>query len=266
LAKRQRIPLRHAGERNDPSVPDDRKDVFASGAYWREYYASVGHENREVGEFLLETARSLSASRLKILDAGCGPTLLYWAVFVPGDNEIHGFDISASNIRDNKRRMGDVRRGLFDPGLVEAAHYAIQSMSASTTPEHHLAAKAGQVASLRVADLSGRWPYGSEQFDLVQSCFALEALPDWASFDAALREVRRILRPGGRLALVNGSQGTGWICDNHLIPTLFITPEDQRKRIESSGLQVLSMREVESADTDWRTQGYSKILLTSATK
>ena len=41
----------------------------------------------------------------------------------------------------------------------------------------------------------------------------------------------------------------------HLIPTLFVTPEDQRKRIESSGLRVLSVREVESADTDWRTQG-----------
>jgi hypothetical protein len=52
----------------------------------------------------------------------------------------------------------------------------------------------------------------------------------------------------------------------HLIPTLFVTPEDQRKRIESSGLRVLSVREVESADTDWRTQGYSKILVTSATK
>ena len=152
------MPSRHAGERTDSShVPADRNDVFASGAYWREYYASLGHENREVGEFLLETARSLSAGRLKILDAGCGPTLLYWAVFVPGDNEIHGFDISASNIRDNKKRMDDVRRGLFDPGLVEAAHYAIQSMSANTTPEDHLVAKVGQVASLSVADLSGRW-------------------------------------------------------------------------------------------------------------
>ncbi len=247
-------------------VPDDRNDVFASGAYWREYYASLGHENREVGEFLLETARSFSAGRLKILDAGCGPTLLYWAVFVPGDNEIHGFDISASNIRDNRKRMDDVRRGLFDPGLVEAACYAIQSMSAGTTPENHLAAKAEQVASLSVADLSRRWPYASEKFDLVQSCFALEALPDWTSFDAALREVGRILRPGGRLALVNGSQGTGWICDKHMIPTLFITPEDLIRRIESSGMRVLSVCEVESADTDWRTQGYSKILLTSATK
>lgn len=248
-------------------VPVDRKDVFISGAYWREYYSSLGHENREVGEFLLEAARSLSTvGGLKILDAGCGPTLLYWAVFVPGDNEVHGFDINPSSIRDNKRRMDDVRRGLFDAGLLEAARHAIRAMSASTTPEDHLADKARQVATLSVSDLTRRWPYESAQFDLVQSCFALEGLPDWASFDAALGEVRRVLRPGGCLALVNGSQGTGWICDNHRFPTLFVTSDGMRRRIERSGLRVRSMREVESADTHWRMQGYSKVLVTSAIK
>jgi SAM-dependent methyltransferase len=187
-------------------VPGDRQDVFASGAYWREYYSSLGHENREVGEFLLEAATSLSTARLKILDAGCGPTLLYWAVFIPGDDEVHGFDINRSNLQDNQRQIDDVQRGLFDAGLVEAARHAIRAMCATTTPEHHLADKARQVATLSVADLSQLWPYESEQFDLVQSCFALEALPDWTSFDAALGEARRVLRPGGCLALVNGSQ------------------------------------------------------------
>jgi ubiquinone/menaquinone biosynthesis C-methylase UbiE len=247
-------------------VPRNRQDVFACGAYWREYYASLGHENREVGEFLLEAATSLSTAGLKILDAGCGPTLLYWAAFVPGDNEVYGFDINPSNIRDNKRRMDDVKRSLFDAGLVEAARHAIRVMSASTTPEDHLAEKGRQVVTLSVADLSRRWPYESEKFDLVQSCFALEGLPDWTSFEAALGEARRVLRSGGCLALVNSSQGTGWICDNHRFPTLFVTSDDMRKRIERSGLRVRSMREVESADTNWRMQGYSKVLLTSAIK
>ena len=247
-------------------VRGDPPDVFASGAYWREYYSSLGHENREVGEFLLEASRSLSTAGLKILDAGCGPTLLYWAVFVPGDNEVHGFDINPSNIDGNKRRIDEVRRGVFDAGLVEAAQHAIRAMCASTTPEDHLAEKARQVSTLSVADLCQQWPYESEQFDLVQSCFALESLPDWISFDVALGEARRVLRPGGCLALVNGAQGTGWICDNHLIPTLFVTPEDMRKRIERSGLRVRSIREVESTDTNWRTQGYSKVLLTMAIK
>ena len=160
-------------------VPSDRQDVFASGAYWREYYASLGHENREVGEFLLEAAWSLSTAGLKILDAGCGPTILYWTVFVPGDNEVHGFDINPSNIKSNRRRIDEVRRGVFDAGLIEAARHAVRAMSANTTPEDHLTDKARQVATLSVADLSRRWPYQSEQFDLVQSCFALEALADW---------------------------------------------------------------------------------------
>jgi ubiquinone/menaquinone biosynthesis C-methylase UbiE len=122
------------------------------------------------------------------------------------------------------------------------------------------------VATLSVADLGRRWPYQSEQFDLVQSCFALEALDDWTLLESALREAWRVLRPGGCLALVNGSQGTDWICDNQRIPTLFVTPENMSKRLERSRLRVRSMSEVESTDTDWRTQGYSKVLLTSAIK
>ena len=48
-------------------------DVFASGAYWREYYTSLGHENREVGEFLAEVTREISpaaASRSSMPAAG----------------------------------------------------------------------------------------------------------------------------------------------------------------------------------------------------
>ena len=36
------------------------EDVFATGAYWSEYYTSLGHENREVGEFLAQLTRALS--------------------------------------------------------------------------------------------------------------------------------------------------------------------------------------------------------------
>jgi SAM-dependent methyltransferase len=242
------------------------EDVFASGAYWREYYASLGHENQEVGEFLIEAAQSVSAPRLKILDAGCGPTLLYWAVFVPGNNQVHGFDISPANIKGSRACIEAARRGEFDPGLVEAAGHAVRAMGSSVTPESHLVAKAEQVASLGVADLSRRWPYQSEQFDFIQSCFAFENLPDWKSFDAALAEACRVLGPGGCLALAHSSNGTSWICDNRRFPTLFVTAEVIREKLERSGLQEISVREIESADAEWRTQGYSKLMLASARK
>jgi len=243
------------------------EDVFLSGAYLQEYYSSLGHENAEVGEFLLEAAKALSPSGgLKVLDAGCGPTILYWSAFLPGENEVHGFDINPVNISENKRRMAEVQCGVADEGLLEAAEHAIRCMGTRTSARFHLADRARQVASLRVADVTRTWPFENGQFDFVFSCFALEQLPDWKSFDTALSESARVLRPGGCFALVNGSQGTHWLCDKQRFATLFVVPGDLRARLERAGLRVQTMREIDSNDTDWREQGYNKVLLTSAAK
>ena len=248
-------------------APGDGTDVYTSGAYWREYYTELGHENREVGDFLLEVTRSISPARsLRILDAGCGPTLLYWALFAAGRNEVDGFDLNPASIEDNWRRIEDVRRGIFDPGLIQAARHAIGKISAKLTPQELIADKAQQVRALRVADLSAQWPYEADQYDLVQSCFAFESIPDWSLFDAALAQAQRVLRPGGRLALVNGSQGTGWICDSHHFPTLFVTEAEVAKRVARAGLRLQYSREVESTDPNWRTQGYDKVLLSCSMK
>lgn len=250
-----------------PPVPGEPEDVYVSGAYWREYYTALGHENREVGDFLLEATGSLPAEAgNRILDAGCGPTLLYWAVFAVGRNEIHGFDINPASIRDNERRIGEALRGVVDSGLLVAAEHAIQVLASDVTPEQLVADKASQVKGLQVADLSEPWPYETGAFDLVLSCFAMEALPDWVAFDKALAEAARVLRTGGILALVNGSQGEGWICGDQEFRTLFVTERDLRIRLERSGLGVRAMREVASTDPEWRNQGYSRVLLTRATK
>jgi SAM-dependent methyltransferase len=249
------------------STGTDTQDVFASGAYWKEYYSSLGHENREVGEFLSEATMSLTEPRrLKILDAGCGPTLLYWAVFAAGSNEVHGFDISPINVQRSRACVDAALDGKFENGLLEAAAHAVQALRLAVTSEHHLVAKARQVATITVADLSRRWPYETGHFDMVQSCFAFENLPDWQSFDTALAEACRVLRPGGLLALANGAYGSSWICDKRHFPTLFITAEVITTKIRRSRLQGRTMRGIASNDADWRTQGYSKVLLTSATK
>ncbi len=243
------------------------RDVFASGAYWREYYSSLGHENRVAGEFLLEAATPLaSRGNLRILDAGCGPTVLYWAVFVPGANKIHGFDLNASNIRAVERWIERATRGQFDEAHLEAASHALARQSSPLTPQQHLQDKARQVRSLGVADLGLRWPYEAGQFDFVQSCFAFECLPTWRSFDAALTEAHRVLRPGGRLALVNVAYGTAWNCDGQRLPLLSITADGMREKLATLDFRVEILRDVESTDANWREQGYGNLLLTCATK
>ena len=56
----------------------------------------------------------------------------------------------------------------------------------------------GEDADVRIADLGAPLPYPDDAFDLVVSSLALHYVEDW---DAALAEVRRVLRPGGRLTL-----------------------------------------------------------------
>ena len=56
----------------------------------------------------------------------------------------------------------------------------------------------GADADVRVADLGAPLPYPDDAFDLVVSSLALHYVEDW---DAALAEVRRVLRPGGRFTV-----------------------------------------------------------------
>lgn len=54
----------------------------------------------------------------------------------------------------------------------------------------------GEDADLRVADLGAPLPYPDDEFDVVVASLALHYVQDWAS---ALAELRRTLKPGGRL-------------------------------------------------------------------
>jgi SAM-dependent methyltransferase len=242
-------------------------DVFASGAYWREYYTSLGHENREVGEFLAEVTREISpGGGLKILDAGCGPTLLYWGVFAAGHNELYGFDLAHANIVDTHRRIEAARSGIVDAGLVEAARHAITLFGGTDTAAERVADKARQVVGVKVADLSKPWPYAAGKFDVVQSCFAMEALPDWDAFHHALAEAHLVLRAGGVLVMANTAHGNNWTCDNQQIRTLFVTAEDLRWHLADAGFTLETLREIQSSDVSWRDQGYNRVLLSQAIK
>jgi ubiquinone/menaquinone biosynthesis C-methylase UbiE len=54
----------------------------------------------------------------------------------------------------------------------------------------------GEDADLKVADLGAPLPYPDDTFDRVVASLSLHYVKDWAS---ALAELRRVLRPGGRL-------------------------------------------------------------------
>ena len=106
----------------------------------------------------------------------------------------------------------------------------------------------------------------SGKFDLVQSCFAMEALPDWDAFHHALAEAHLVLRAGGVLVMANTAHGNSWTCDSRQIQTLFVTSEDLRWHLADAGFSLATLREIQSSDVSWRDQGYNRVILSKAIK
>ena len=52
-------------------------------------------------------------------------------------------------------------------------------------------------------------PFDDDSFDVLVNNYMFDLLPE-ADFPAVLEEFRRVLRPGGRLAMVNMTHGTRW--------------------------------------------------------
>ena len=53
-----------------------------------------------------------------------------------------------------------------------------------------------------------RLPFPDESFDLVTSAFGFRNL---ANYDAGLREIRRVLKPGGQCGILEFSEPAGWL-------------------------------------------------------
>jgi ubiquinone/menaquinone biosynthesis C-methylase UbiE len=70
-----------------------------------------------------------------------------------------------------------------------------------------LARTRGRTATLRQADAHDL-PFGDSAFDTVVCTFGLCAIPD---VDRAVAEMARVLRPGGRLILVDHVASTSWV-------------------------------------------------------
>lgn len=198
--------------------------------------------------------------------AGCGPTILYWSLFVPAVTEILGFDGDCGNIVAARRTVQEAKDGQFRTAFVEAAEHARSCHGCGESVVALLKSRAQAVGKLRVGDLARPWPYRNGAFDHVISCFALECLRDWIEFDFALSEAFRVLRSNSAFVLVNVAETTNWNCGGIAVPILCVRESDLRQRLEGAGFANAATRQGAALDLSLRDQGYTHVLFSRGVK
>lgn len=158
---------------------DRTHDAQVAGRFGARAAAYVSSAVHAQGEDLAALAR-IAAGRpqARVLDLGCGGGHVAYAV-APHAREVTAYDLSQDMLDAVAAEAG--RRGLA-----------------------HILMRQGSVAAL---------PFPDGDFDLVLSRYSAH---HWGDVPAALREARRVLRPDGRLAIVDAIHPGEPLLDTHL--------------------------------------------------
>jgi ubiquinone/menaquinone biosynthesis C-methylase UbiE len=150
-----------------------------------------------------------------------------WAALPPGASVLDmgcGTGVSTALILDTLRPQR-LAAFDFDPSMVALARRRL----ARRLHEHDL--------DLTVADAT-RMPYEDRLFDAVFESGVVHHIPDWR---AALREVGRVLKPGGRFCFAEPSRGRLsrglYRILPHAVESMF-GPDEWRSALAEAGLEV----------------------------
>lgn len=109
-------------------------------------------------------------------------------------------------------------------------------------------------------------PFGNESFDAVVCCYLLE-LMSWEDIQRTLREIRRVLRPGGKFTLIVIGQNR-WYFNRAYLFGAKILPEFWGRQMEKSSLDLLHQTGMEVVTDRYIQQGYypSRVLIAEVPK
>lgn len=136
------------------------------------------------------------------------------------------------------RRVLDLATGSGDLALTIAKKLpAAEITGVDFCPEMLETARAKGLTNTVVADAL-HLPFGEKSFDTVTVAFGLRNMADWS---AALAEMRRVLRPGGHLLVLDFSLPRGWLRPlyrsylHHVLPWLARIVTSEKRAYEYLG-------------------------------
>ena len=243
-----------------------KKGLSNVEAYLAEYYGSLTDENLTIGRFLADAARPREGAErpLRALDMGCGPTLLYWALFFDGYDEYHGVDAGEDNVACLRADIALGRSSRMHPRYRPVCQHLDGLASGGKRPRFR--ALCERVRSVVLGDAGGTWAFPDGSMDLVTMVFSLEVLPSADHVRRALGEARRVLSPGGRLVLATLCETTSWRSGDYVGRCLRFTRESLEADLSASGLGEVSVERRAATTAIACNQGYQWMLFATATR
>jgi SAM-dependent methyltransferase len=163
--------------------------------YMREEYSSIDSEIRLVGRLLFDNAKG------KVLDFGCGPSLLYWAMFMQKATSIDGFDIVPENIGYLKALISRKRK----PQIYGRLASYVQTELLRGKEEGLVEECFAKVKGLKVGNILRPAPFEG-RYDTVTEIGCIGCVDTEAELLRAAGNMHTCLRKGGTAVFVNWSE------------------------------------------------------------
>ncbi len=233
--------------------------------YLREYYDELSQENLEIGLFLKEAVADTRARfpSLSILDAGCGPTLLYWIPFLWPFHEYHGLDYREDNIAFVADQVARGKAGDLPAYLLPVGSHTA-SWSGEEGPEGLYRRVCERVKTLTSHDLQVAWPYPDGSFHVIVSLFALECVKRQEDMAQAIAEAKRLLVSGGRFICVCLADTERWKVGPTMLRCLRVSSDDMRAFLKDAGFSNIEVQVHPAITARERGQGYEDMIFAYA--
>lgn len=229
--------------------------------YLSEYYKGLSKENIMIGKLLFrETSR-----HGRLLDVGCGPSLLYWALFMRNVHRIDAGDILPANIKHINHLLKEKIIEKESVQIVEFIYSKILKKKIDNNQiKQEILKTYNKIGSLKKSDITKTLGFNQNSYDYVSAIFCVDCLRDYDELYTAVKNMRNCLKKGGKIILVTLGGTTTWVVQHRVIRALRITKDILEHILFFLGFKNIRIERHSALVAKELREGYENILFTTA--